>query len=75
MPFEGIINNLERRYRDTCSDAMREHIETYMSAKPCGRCKGQRLSKESLAVTIGGKNIAHVTSLIDWGLQNGSLKH
>lgn len=63
VPFEGIVNNLERRYRDTASDMMREHIEGYMSAKPCGGCKGQRLRKESLAVTIGAQNIAHVTSL------------
>jgi excinuclease ABC subunit A len=63
VPFEGIVNNLERRYRDTASDMMREHIENYMSAKPCGSCKGQRLRKESLAVTIGSQNIAHVTSL------------
>ena len=52
VPFEGIVNNLERRYRDTASDGMREHIEGYMSAKPCGSCKGQRLRKETLAVTI-----------------------
>ncbi|NOU95140.1 excinuclease ABC subunit UvrA [Paenibacillus sp. LMG 31456] len=63
VPFEGIINNLERRYRDTFSDGIREHIEAYMSSKPCGKCKGQRLKAESLAVTINGKNIAHVTSL------------
>ncbi|TDF93462.1 excinuclease ABC subunit UvrA [Paenibacillus piri] len=63
VPFEGIINNLERRYRDTFSDGIREHIEAYMSSKPCGKCKGQRLKPESLAVTINGKNIAHVTSL------------
>lgn len=63
VPFEGIVHNLERRYRDTASDMMREHIENYMSAKPCGSCKGQRLRKESLAVTIGSQNIAHVTSL------------
>ncbi|MBD2868441.1 excinuclease ABC subunit UvrA [Paenibacillus arenilitoris] len=63
VPFEGIVNNLERRYRDTGSDMMREHIEGYMSAKPCGSCKGQRLRKESLAVTIGAQNVAQVTSL------------
>ncbi len=63
VPFEGIVNNLERRYRDTASEMMREHIQNYMSAKPCGSCKGQRLKKESLAVTIGGENIAFVTSL------------
>ncbi|GKU76770.1 excinuclease ABC subunit UvrA [Paenibacillus sp. L3-i20] len=63
VPFEGIVHNLERRYRETASDMMREHIENYMSAKPCGGCKGQRLRKESLAVTIGEQNISHVTSL------------
>ncbi|XEC95417.1 excinuclease ABC subunit UvrA [Paenibacillus tarimensis] len=63
VPFEGIVNNLERRYRETGSDGIREHIEAYMSAKPCGSCKGHRLRKESLAVTIGGENIAYVTSL------------
>ncbi|MCA0757582.1 excinuclease ABC subunit UvrA [Paenibacillus sp. N4] len=62
VPFEGIVHNLERRYRETASDMMREHIENYMSAKPCGGCKGQRLRKESLAVTIGSHNIAQVTS-------------
>lgn len=63
VPFEGIVNNLERRYRDTPSEMMREIIEGYMSAKPCGSCKGQRLRKETLAVTIGSQNIAHVTDL------------
>ncbi len=62
VPFEGIVNNLERRYRDTASDMMREHIENYMSAKPCSGCKGQRLKKETLAVTIGEQNIAKVTA-------------
>ncbi|MBH5320657.1 excinuclease ABC subunit UvrA [Paenibacillus sp. GSMTC-2017] len=61
VPFEGIVHNLERRYRETASDMMREHIENYMSAKPCGGCKGQRLRKESLAVTIGEQNISNVT--------------
>ncbi|WP_127532114.1 excinuclease ABC subunit UvrA [Paenibacillus kobensis] len=63
VAFEGIVNNLERRYRDTASDMMREIIEGYMSAKPCGSCKGHRLKKESLAVTVGKQNIAYVTSL------------
>lgn len=63
VPFEGIVHNLERRYRDTPSESMREHIEGFMSAKPCHSCKGQRLRKETLAVTIGGENIAHVTNL------------
>ncbi|WP_054025376.1 excinuclease ABC subunit UvrA [Bacillus sp. FJAT-28004] len=63
VPFEGIVHNLERRYRDTASDMMREHIENYMSAKPCGGCKGQRLRKETLAVTINTQHISQVTSL------------
>lgn len=63
VPFEGIVHNLERRYRDTPSESMREHIEGYMSAKPCHSCKGQRLRKETLAVTVGDVNIAYVTSL------------
>ncbi|OBZ09918.1 MULTISPECIES: excinuclease ABC subunit UvrA [Bacillales] len=62
VPFEGIVHNLERRYRDTASDMMREHIENYMSAKPCASCKGQRLRKESLAVTINAQNVSQVTS-------------
>lgn len=63
VAFEGVVNNLERRYRDTPSEMMREHIEGYMSARPCHSCKGQRLRKETLAVTIDQKNIAYVTDL------------
>ncbi|MBD3920856.1 excinuclease ABC subunit UvrA [Paenibacillus sp. PR3] len=63
VAFEGIVHNLERRYRDTASEAMREIIEGYMAAKPCSSCKGNRLRKESLAVTVDHKNIAYVTSL------------
>lgn len=63
VPFEGIVHNLERRYRDTGSEGIREYIEAYMSAKPCGTCKGDRLKKESLAVTINDKNMAYVTAL------------
>ncbi len=61
--FEGIIPNLERRYKDTSSDSMREYIEGYMSAKPCPVCKGKRLKREILAVTTDGKNISDVTEL------------
>ena len=57
-PFEGIINNLERRFRETSSSWVKEEIETYMSAVPCDACHGQRLSPESLAVTVGGINIS-----------------
>lgn len=63
VPFEGVVRNLERRYRETGSDGIREHIEQYMSAKPCQSCKGHRLKRESLAVTIAGKNMAFVTQL------------
>lgn len=63
VTFEGIIPNLERRYRDTASDGIREFIEGFMSAKPCNTCKGHRLKKETLAVTIQGQNIAYVTDL------------
>ncbi|GIM45343.1 UvrABC system protein A [Collibacillus ludicampi] len=61
--FEGIIPNLERRYRETSSEYIREFIEEYMSAKPCPACKGSRLKPEVLAVKVGGANIAHVTQL------------
>jgi excinuclease ABC subunit A len=63
VPFEGIVPNLERRYRETASDGIREHIEQYMSAKPCDSCHGQRLKAEVLAVKVGRQNIAYVTSL------------
>ena len=59
--FEGIINNLERRYRETSSDMMKEEIESYMNAIPCPECKGARLKPESLAVKIGGINIAELS--------------
>ncbi|MCM3338792.1 excinuclease ABC subunit UvrA [Paenibacillus sp. MER TA 81-3] len=61
--FEGVIHNLERRYRETASEGIREYIEGFMSAKPCGVCKGHRLRKEILAVTVNDKNMAYVTSL------------
>ncbi|MEC0241476.1 excinuclease ABC subunit UvrA [Paenibacillus dokdonensis] len=61
--FEGVIPNLERRYRDTASEGIREFIENFMSAKPCEVCKGHRLKKEVLAVTVNDSNIADVTSL------------
>ena len=56
--FEGIINNLERRYRETNSNWIKAEIETYMTAVPCDQCHGKRLSAESLAVTVGDVNIA-----------------
>ncbi len=61
--FEGVIPNLERRYRETESDYIRTEIERYMTSRPCPVCNGQRLKPESLAVTIGDKNIIQVASL------------
>ncbi len=61
--YEGVIPNLERRFRDTASDYIREFIEQYMSAKPCPECKGKRLKPQSLAVLVGSKNISEVTDL------------
>ncbi|MFD2615584.1 excinuclease ABC subunit UvrA [Paenibacillus gansuensis] len=62
VPFEGIISNLERRYRDTASEGIREYIEAYMASKPCNSCKGKRLKPEILAVTIDSKNISDLTN-------------
>ena len=62
-PFEGVIVNLERRYRETNSEYSREKIEEYMAEIPCPRCRGNRLKKEVLSVLIGGKNIIEVTNL------------
>ena len=61
--FEGVIPNLERRYRETDSDWVRGEIERYMAATPCPACQGKRLKPESLAVTVDGKNIVEVTAL------------
>ncbi|MHB8481215.1 MAG: excinuclease ABC subunit UvrA [Nitrospiria bacterium] len=60
-PFEGVIHNLERRYRETDSVYIREEIEKYMSIHPCPACGGDRLKKESLSIKIGGQSIADVT--------------
>ncbi|MCF2661679.1 excinuclease ABC subunit UvrA [Pseudoflavonifractor phocaeensis] len=57
QPFEGIVNNLERRYRETQSDGVKRELEECMSECPCPTCKGRRLKKESLAVTVGGLDI------------------
>jgi len=69
--FEGIVPNLERRYRDTESDWSREKIEEYMTLRPCPECKGARLRPESLAVTVGGLGINEFTRMsarrsIEW---------
>ena len=61
--FEGICNNIERRYKETQSDASRKELEELMSECPCPDCKGRRLRKESLAVTVGEKNIYEFTTL------------
>ena len=62
-PFEGIIANLERRYRETNSEGMKNLYESYMSNVPCPECKGRRLKREALAVTLAGKNIAEVSEM------------
>jgi len=61
--FEGIVNNLERRHRETTSDWSRNDIEQYMTESPCPACKGKRLKPASLAVTVGGKNIMEFTDM------------
>lgn len=63
VAFEGIIKNVERRYRETGSETMRAEYESFMRITPCHECGGQRLKKSALAVTVGDKNIAEVTSL------------
>ena len=63
VAFPGLIKNVEQRYRETGSDAMKQEYESFMRITPCKTCKGQRLKKESLAVTVGGKNIYEMTSL------------
>lgn len=63
VAFEGLIRNVERRYRETSSEISKQEFETFMRITPCKLCKGQRLKKESLAVTVGEKNIHEVTSL------------
>jgi len=62
-PFEGVINNLQRRYKETNSDYMRNKIESYMSLNKCHTCDGKRLQPGPLAVTVGDKNIDEVTKL------------
>ncbi|MGQ9683310.1 MAG: excinuclease ABC subunit UvrA [Anaerolineae bacterium] len=61
--FEGVIPNLERRYKETASDYIREEIERYMTPRPCETCGGARLRKESLAVTIAGRSIVEVAAM------------
>lgn len=63
VAFEGLIKNVERRYRETGSDVMKAEYETFMNITPCSACNGQRLKPGALAVTVGEKNIAEVTAL------------
>ncbi|AWO74772.1 excinuclease ABC subunit UvrA [Geobacillus sp. G4] len=63
IAFEGVIPNVERRYRETSSDYIREQMEKYMAEQPCPTCQGYRLKKESLAVLVGGKHIGEVTAM------------
>ena len=62
-PFEGVVNNLSRRHKETNSEWMREEIESYMSTHPCPKCNGARLKPETLAVKVGDKSIYEVTRL------------
>jgi excinuclease ABC subunit A len=61
--FEGVVNNLARRHRETASDMVREQLESYMSTKPCPTCKGARVKEEMLHVKVGNENIDYVTRL------------
>ncbi len=69
VAFEGLIKNMERRYRETASEMMKQEYEAFMSITPCKLCKGMRLKKESLAVTVADKNIHEITSYSIGGLQ------
>ena len=71
VTFEGLVRNVERRYRETGSEVIKAEYETFMRITPCKDCRGQRLKAESLAVTVGGKNIYEVTclsieDLVEW---------
>lgn len=63
VAFEGLIRSVERRYRETHSEASKAEYETFMNITPCSECKGQRLKQSALAVTVGDRNIAEVTAL------------
>ena len=69
VAFEGLIKSVERKYRETGSETMKAEYETFMRITPCHACKGQRLKKEALAVTVGGKNIYEVTAMSIENLQ------
>ena len=74
VAFPGLIRNVEQRYRETGSEAMKQEYESFMRITPCTTCKGQRLKKESLAVTVADKNIYEVTNMPVQKLQ-GFLRH
>ena len=63
MAFEGLIRNVNRRYRETFSQASKAEYETFMRITPCTTCQGQRLKQSSLAVTVGGLNIYEATNM------------
>ena len=63
VAFEGLIKNVERRYRETGSETTKQEYESFMQITPCPACHGQRLKPESLAVTVGDKNIFEVTDM------------
>lgn len=63
VAFEGLIKNVERRYRETGSESSKQEYETFMQITPCRACKGQRLKPEALAVTVGEKNISQITEM------------
>ena len=63
VPFEGLLRNCDRRYRETASDASKQEYETFMRITPCSECHGLRLKKGALAVTVGEKNISEVTAM------------
>ncbi len=68
VTFEGVVKNVERRYRETSSEIMKQEYETFMRITPCEECKGMRLKKESLAVTVSDKNIYEITAMSISGL-------
>ncbi len=70
VAFEGIIKNVERRYRETASESTKKEYESFMRITPCKACKGKRLRPEALAVTVGDKNIAQITELSIIDLKN-----
>ncbi|MDD5935027.1 MAG: excinuclease ABC subunit UvrA [Clostridiales bacterium] len=63
VAFEGLLRNIERRYRETASDSVKQEYETFMKTTPCKACKGKRLKKEALAVTVGDRNISELTEM------------